>query len=468
MAENPYMPDAEIAACGCAGLTRAQALRKAASAAVPGSGMPAIEPGMPTPAGTGLTRRSFVSRAAGMALAVYGANKLGWDAFEEGIAAAAGAPPEPVLVSVFMEGGMDSLSVLAPTGDPRYAALRPTLALPAGQGTTFAEDPTLRWHPSAAGLATLHSEGKVTTFPAIGYTGANQSHFTSRHYWEVGETNPFGRLGWMGRYLDRHGVSDNPLQGLSLGWELSPSLAAGSVPVATVSKPDEYDFWAPGVWGPIEGPMLRSIGSFGEAPSTDAALAHARGAATATSKLRTQMEPVAGGYGTPEGVTYPTGSDFPQRLAGLAAMLDAGLPLRCVAINAAGGYDTHSDLATSLPRNLKLTCDGLLAFQRDLEARGLADRVIVHVWSEFGRRPQENGSGTDHGAGGSSFLIGSRVKGAMVGQFPGLATLDAQENLRSTSDFRAVYKGLLEQWLGVDAGPIIPNASQFSAPALIA
>lgn len=244
--------------------------------------------------------------------------------------------------------GMDSLSVLAPTGDPRYAALRPTLALPAGQGTAFAEDPTLRWHPSASSLATLHSEGKVTTFPAIGYTGANQSHFTSRHYWEVGETNPFGRLGWMGRYLDRHGVSGNPLQGLSLGWDLSPSLAAGSVPVATVSKPDEYDFWSPGVWGPIEAPMLRSIGSFGEPPTTDGALAHARGAAVATGRLRTQMEPVAGGYGTPEGVTYPSGSDFPARLAGLAAMLDAGLPVRCVAINAAGGYDTPSPSATPL------------------------------------------------------------------------------------------------------------------------
>lgn len=84
--------------------------------------------------------------------------------------------------------------------------------------------------------------------------------------------------------------------------------------------------------------------------------------------------------------------------------------------------------------------------------------------SEFGRRPQENGSGTDHGAGGSSLLIGSQVKGTMVGEFPGLTMLYGDENLRSTSDFRGVYKGLLERWLGVDAGPIIPNAQQFSAP----
>jgi uncharacterized protein (DUF1501 family) len=94
--------------------------------------------------------------------------------------------------------------------------------------------------------------------------------------------------------------------------------------------------------------------------------------------------------------------------------------------------------------------------------------VLVHVWSEFGRRPEENGSGTDHGAAGAGFVIGSQARGEMVGEFPGLATLDEDDNLRNTSDFRGVYCALLEQWLGVDAGPIIPNASSFTRPALVA
>ena len=101
--------------------------------------------------------------------------------------------------------------------------------------------------------------------------------------------------------------------------------------------------------------------------------------------------------------------------------------MRVVTIRAAGGYDTHADQATDLERNLRETCEGLLAFQRDLEARGLADRVLVEMWSEFGRRPEENGSaGTDHGAAGCAFVIGSKAKGEMVGEFPGLANLDAQ------------------------------------------
>src|ERR1044071_7619658 len=136
----------------CNNYTRSQLLR--AGAAEAGKGLPAIEPGMPEPAGTGLSRRTFLSRSAGLALAVYGASKIPLSAFETGIAQA--APTDKVLVSVFFDGGVDSLSLLAPVGDPRYTQLRPNLALAPGAGTTFSEDPRLQWHPAAAALATLH------------------------------------------------------------------------------------------------------------------------------------------------------------------------------------------------------------------------------------------------------------------------------------------------------------------------
>ena len=132
-------------------------------------------------------------------------------------------------------------------------------------------------------------------------------------------------------------------------------------------------------------------------------------------------------------------------------------------------YDTHADQATDLGSALALTAGSLNAFQRDLEARGLADRVIVHVWSEFGRRGEENGSlGTDHGAAGMGFLIGSQVKGQMLGEFPGLASgLDDEGNLKATFDFRSLYCSLLEQWFATDAEAIIPNAASFDRPSLL-
>jgi uncharacterized protein (DUF1501 family) len=443
----------------CGDYTRSQLLRSAAAEA--GKGLPLIEPGMPEPAGTGLSRRTFLSRTAGLALAVYGASKIPLSVFEEGIAQA--ATGNKVLVSVFFDGGIDSLSVLAPVGDSRYSQLRPNLALPPGTGTPFAEDTRLNWHPAAASLATLHAEGKVSAFPAIGYDHPDQSHFTSRHFYEVGELAVGFRTGWLGRYIDLVGDSENPLQGLSMDGSLSPMIATADKPVAAIDNVDGFDLWS-SVSDPIEAEMYRSFGHFGSLPSDSAGLAQVRRATAQTDKLRQDLGGI-GAFSSP--VSYPDTS-FSHKLAGLAAFIAAGLPMRAVTIRAAGGYDTHSDQAADLDRNLRETCEGLLAFQRDLEARGLDDRVMTEMWSEFGRRPEENGSaGTDHGAAGCAFVIGSKAKGEMVGEFPGLANLDADENLRVTSDFRGMYCSLLEQWLGQDAGPIIPGAASLARPTLV-
>jgi uncharacterized protein (DUF1501 family) len=466
---DPSRPDDHrLPACGCAGWSRAEMLRSSAARA--GRGLPSIEPGMPLPAGTGLTRRSFLWRSAGLALAVYGAASAAPRAFEEGIAEAmAAGPPDAVLVSVFLSGGIDGMSLLAPASDPAYRSRRPTLALDPDAAHAFAEDSGLQWHPNALELKTLHQEGKVTVFPAIGYSSPNQSHFTSRHYWEVGELNPAARSGWLGRYLDVHGGNDNPLQGLALDSKLAPALATADKPVAAVADPSSYSFYASGVGSPIDAPMLQEMGVLGGLATGDAQLGKAREAMAATARLREQLAPFSG---TPTSGGYPANNSFARRMASLAALIDADLPLKVVAVQGSGGYDTHADQAASLSQNVNAVSKTLYAFQRDLEARGLADRVLLHVWSEFGRRAAENGSGTDHGAGGISLLIGSRAKGTMVGGFPGLATgtgggLDNQGNLRATSDFRGVYASLLDQWLNVDPAPIIPGADSFASYALV-
>jgi len=452
----------------CNEFSRSSLLHRAVAEA--GSGLPAIEHGMPIPAGTGLARRDLLLRSAGLALAVYGGGSFALPGFADGILEAAeAAPNQPVLVSVFLDGGVDSLSLLAPVADPDYRRLRPKLALP-DSDFAFAEDPRLRWHPEAAALRTLHLEGKLTVLPTVGYTDADQSHFTSRHYWEVGATNPGFRTGWLGRYLDKAGRPDNPLQGLSLDGELAPPLATAKAPVAALRGVDGYRFWAPGVWGEVEREMLETLAPLGAARgSGDKALASISGISTQAQRLRHQLAPFNGkGFGSP--VTYPEHrSGFPQRLAGLAALLAGGLPLRCVAMRAYGMYDTHSDQPDQLAQGLKLTGESLLAFQRDLEARGLADRVITLVWSEFGRRAEENGSrGTDHGAAGVAMLMGTRVRGKMIGELPKLKDgLDKDGNLKSTVDYRSIYTSLLEQWFDFDAAGAIPNARAYKRLELV-
>jgi uncharacterized protein (DUF1501 family) len=447
----------------CNEFSRARFLQRSAASA--GAGLPAIEAGMPAPAGTGLSRRTFLSRTLGGALAVYGGSKLGIDAFEEGIANAAG-DPNRVLVSVFLGGGMDGLSVLAPVGDPQYTTLRPTLKTDPDATRTFAEDPNLQWTTAADSLRTLHGEGKVTVMPAIGYDHPNQSHFTSRHFWEVGELSVDGNFGWLGRFLDQHGVPDNPLQGLSMNSYLSPGLAAAQVPVAAVYRPDQFGLYVPGVGNPVLAPMYGAIGGLGALPTADPALGQARLVATEVDSIRTSLLPYQGNA-IPHATSYGT-DDFGRKLEVLASMLAANVPVRAVAVDAPGSWDSHSDQATTIGRDVQNAFDTLLAFQRDIEARGIADRVLVHVWTEFGRRPEENAGGTDHGAAGTSFLIGTKTAGQMVGEFPGLTSLDPQSNLMVTSDFRGVYCSLLEDWYGVDAGPIIPGAASFTRPTLIA
>jgi uncharacterized protein (DUF1501 family) len=312
--------------------------------------------------------------------------------------------------------------------------------------------------------------------PAVGYDHPDQSHFTSRHFWEVGATDTNVRVGWLGRYLDRAGNRDNPLQGLSLDDQLQPALATASAPVATLAAPEDYGFDSPNVWGDVQTALTEAIGLIGAAqPGEDAGLAAARAVTASADRLRRQLAPFlpadddsGPAYASP--VTYPSSDEaFPKRLAGLAAMLAGGLPLRCVALTAPGEYDTHAAHPDALAKGLKLTADSLLAFQRDLERRGLADQVLVPVWSEFGRRAEENGSlGTDHGAAGAGFLIGSRVRGTMLGEFPGLTSgLDADGNLKATFDFRSLYSALIEQWLGGDAADVIPDAAKFARPPLL-
>lgn len=447
----------------CDEFSRAARLRSATA----GNGLPAIEPGMPRPAGTGMTRRSLLLRGGGLALTVFGGRMLAPEAFVEGIdAAAAAAPDAPVIVSVFLSGGVDSIALLAPVEEPRYTrALRPSLWVDPDAALAVSGTTALRWHPSAAAFKDLHDRGRLTVFPAIGYEQANGSHFTSRHYYEVGATDPDGATGWLGRYLDVVGEEHNPVQGFTVGQTLSPSLATARVAVAAAEAPQAYDFTAPGIdGGPFKDELVRGHAALGALSSDDPVLGPARAMHRDAADLRATLSaPLPG-----TSVDYPDGR-LASRLRDVARLLAAGLPIRCATVDATADFDTHAGQRDTFVAQIAEAGAALAAFQADLESRpGLADRVLTVVWSEFGRRPEENGSqGTDHGAGGVGFLLGTRLRGGLVGEFPGLAKLDIEGNLLPTSDFRALYASVLEQWMGQDAGPLIPGADRLARYTLL-
>jgi uncharacterized protein (DUF1501 family) len=168
-------------------------------------------------------------------------------------------------------------------------------------------------------------------------------------------------------------------------------------------------------------------------------------------------------------VAYPKDNDLAENLRNLAGLLAQPLGIRVAAVETDGNFDTHDAQAKDLGDGLREVSEALGAFQADLEARGLADRVLTLVWSEFGRRPAQNDSaGTDHGAGGFAFVMGTRAKSGILSDYPSLKSLDKDGNLAVTVDFRRIYCSLLEQWLGADASAVIPNAGGFGRLGLVA
>jgi uncharacterized protein (DUF1501 family) len=384
----------------------------------------------------------------------------------------AAAPDAPVLVAVFLPGGVDLLDTLVPVQDyGRYADLRPRIRVE-GAGSLPGAD--FGMHPSLStgtggGVRGLYERDRIGVLPGIDYPDYDLSHFHSRHFWETGLITHKASSGWLGRWLDQHGSRDNPLQGLSLSFGLSPVMRSAGAPVAALSSVADSDFWIPGVWGPA---FDRAMDAWGEIASRSGSSA-GESAALGAARMAKDVADRLGPYREQDGVDplagpvqYPRNNRFAERLRTLAGLLSVPLGIRVVTVDAQGDFDTHDNQKPELETGLAKLSEGLAAFQADLEARGIADRVLTFVWSEFGRRPAQNESGgTDHGAGGLAWVQGTRARSGVLSEYP--RSTDRQGNLEVTVDFRRVYSSLLEQWLGTDAGAVIPRAGGFGRVELV-
>jgi uncharacterized protein (DUF1501 family) len=392
---------------------------------------------------------------------------------EAASANAAAAPDAPILVSVFLPGGCDLLDTLVPLDSyGAYADLRRGLRVdrvPKLGGTGLGLHPALS-QGTGGGIAGLFARGEVGFMPGIDYSNYDLSHFHSRHFWETGLISHREGTGWLGRWLDQAGSADNPLQGIAMDWSLSPLLRSASAPVAAVSSPDNAQFWIPGVWGEAYDRAMATWADIASAAPPEPGPAAAFGAARMAKDVADRLAPYVSEDGIDPlagGVTYPEDSMFGERLQRLAGLLGLPLGIRTAAIQADGDFDTHDNQKEGLASSLAEVSTALSAFQADLAARGLANRVLTFVWSEFGRRVEQNDSGTDHGAGGLAWVMGPRAKPGILCDYPDLRRLDPQGNLAVTLDFRRVYSSLLEQWLGHEAEAVIPNAKAFGRLELV-
>jgi uncharacterized protein (DUF1501 family) len=151
------------------------------------------------------------------------------------------------------------------------------------------------------------------------------------------------------------------------------------------------------------------------------------------------------------------GDTVAQYMKNIAQVHLAGFGTRILYTTAPyNSFDTH---AGELAAHAKLWTDTSRAigdFYDDIKQHSASDNVLLLVFTEFGRRVHDNGSGTDHGSGGVAFVIGDHVKGGLYGEFPSLEPSKLLEgDLHFNNDFRGLYSTILENWMGLDANPIV-------------
>jgi uncharacterized protein (DUF1501 family) len=382
-------------------------------------------------------------------------------------------PASPILVIVNIDGGYDWLNVMPPNAGGNlgvYQSNRATLGITdssllmdLGSGVALNND--------LIGLSDLHVAGRVAWIPGIGMPNPNLSHFTSIDLWGQGATVPAG-TGWLGRFADTaFSPSGDVLRGLTVTSDLPVMLKGAGRSFVSIPSAGGYVYPAYLLSGTTvpDSPLLEAGWSAAlNAASTDPGYLAA--APSGKLFLDAQNNPAFGTGGsltarTPS-VLYPGDAGYPAtRLSGaalsgslsnqfklIAQMIAAGLPTQ-VYFSRLGGWDTHSNQAVDHP-NLQRTLGGSIkAFYDDLAnittTAGVAqDRVMILAYSEFGRRVQENNGGTDHGTAGLSFCVGKAVKGGLYGGYPDLTSLDANGNMKFTTDFRSLYATVLDRWLG--------------------
>jgi len=358
---------------------------------------------------------------------------------------------ENILVVVQLSGGNDGLNTVVPFADEVYRRRRPSLALAEGQVLKI--DGPVGLHPSLKGMATLLENRQLAIVQGVGYPNPNRSHFESMDIWHTAHTKPQDRkIGWLGRTFDAQkavlGQTTDP-PALHLGEESQPlALTARDLPSPSIRSLAQFKLETGGDERQ-RAAIQEGIGAVRSGGSELLKFVQTR--ATSALEVSRRIEASSQAYRT--SVTYPS-TPLGNKLKQIAQLIDAGLATRVYYVTL-DGFDTHSDQAAAHAGLLDQLGGALAAFAEDLQAHSQLGRVMTLVFSEFGRRVEENASrGTDHGAAAPVFLMGSRVKAGLIGKQPRLDQLQ-DGDIKFHTDFRAVYATLLDQWLGWPAGPIL-------------
>jgi uncharacterized protein (DUF1501 family) len=347
--------------------------------------------------------------------------------------------PNRILIVLELSGGNDGLNTVVPYADDAYYKARPTIAIKKGQALKL--DDSFGLHPACPGMQSLFKDGKLAIVPGCGYPNPNLSHFTAMEWWHTAMPHGSNKYGWLGRFADAY--QPTPTQNYIVNISSRQSLAVSSAKHSPVVFSDPRKFGRIGTDA-----QQKVFETFGKVyPTSNSSLDFVNTVSKTATGGAALVRSACAEYRTL--VDYGSDNNLTLDLKKVAAMINAGLPTRIYYLSQ-GGYDTHAAQADTQQLLLVYLSDALRGFMEDLHKIGRADDVAVMVFTEFGRRVNENASrGTDHGTATPMFVVGKHVKGGFYGKQPSLTDLD-DGNLKMTTDFRSVYATMLKGWMGLE------------------
>ena len=360
---------------------------------------------------------------------------------------------EKVLVVIQLTGGNDFMNTIVPYTNEHYFDARKKVVI--DPSDVLPINDSLAFNGNTGPLKNLYDDGKVAIVQGIGYPNSNRSHFRGMDIMHTCEPDKVGVEGWLGLAIrEMDPKQENVLTGVNIGRGLPRALSVSGVPVTSIGDIEAY-----GVLNDSDKAHLRdrSIQSFkniySQAIGSGPVSEYIGKTGIDILKGADLLSGVAGSYSS--SVEYAD-NPIAKSLRDVARIHLSGLGTRVFYTNH-GGYDSHANELHTHPGLMTELSGAIADFMDDLEQHDAADEVAILVFTEFGRRMRDNGSGTDHGSGGGAFIIGKDVAGGLYSEYPSLDPTDWEhgEDLKHTIDFRGIYGTMLEQWMGVEARPIV-------------
>ncbi|MEK7806681.1 MAG: DUF1501 domain-containing protein [Chloroflexota bacterium] len=359
---------------------------------------------------------------------------------------------DPVLVVLQLTGGNDYLNTVIPYTNPLYRDNRPAVGV--AEDRVLRLDDKVGFHPSMGPMKTIYDRGDLAIIHGVGYPNSPRSHFRSMDIWHTCEPNKLGTEGWLGRAIrDIDPNKENVLTAVAFGASLFRALVLSGVPVAVVDDLDTYGL-LPGITEQQQRSRIldRFARMYSPAIGSGAVMEYLGQTGLDTLKGAGILKEAPGMYSS--SIEYPD-TVLAKRLKGIAQIHMAGFGTRIFYVDH-GSFDSHSNQVGMHDKLWQDVSQGVESFFDDLRDHGVGDNVIMLMFTEFGRRTHDNGSGTDHGAGGVAFVLGERVKGGQYSEYPSMEARDLEQgDVVPNVDFRGLYSTILEDWMGLDAKPLV-------------